>query len=139
MTTKLSVIVAFASVAAAACTPPPLEQQIVNDAAAALGGRDRILAVKTLVIDGDGKNGNMGQDMTPEASSQEFQLTGYKRSIDVAGGRWRVEQTRTPNFAYFQGQQPQKQVFGVDGEIGYAIAANGTATRAANTVAKDRR
>ena len=31
-------------------------------------------------------------------------LTGYKRAIDVAGGRARTEQTRTPNFAYFQGQ-----------------------------------
>src|SRR5262249_6437771 len=47
--------------------------------------------------------------------------------------------TRTPNFAYFQGMAPQKQVQGLDGEVAYNVAPNGTATRAANSVAKDRR
>jgi glyoxylase-like metal-dependent hydrolase (beta-lactamase superfamily II) len=130
---------AFAAATAVACTPAPPEQQIINDAAAALGGRDRILAVKTLVIEGEGSNGNLGQDMTMEATGQKFMLSGYKRSIDVAGTRARIEQTRTPNFAYFQGQQPQKQVLGVDGEVAYNIAPNGTATRAANAAARDRR
>jgi glyoxylase-like metal-dependent hydrolase (beta-lactamase superfamily II) len=116
-----------------------LEQQIVQDAAAALGGRDRILALKTLTIEGEGTNGNLGQDMTPEASGQLFNVTGYKRSIDLAGGRVRIEQIRTPNFAYFQGMQPQKQVVGFDGTVGYNVAPNGTATRVANAVAEDRR
>src|SRR5438309_10830666 len=93
-----------------ACAQSTPEQQIVNDAAAAMGGRDRILAVKTLVIEGDGKNGNLGQDVTPEATTQAFVLSGYRRAIDVAGRRVRLEQTRTPNFAYFQGMAPQKQV-----------------------------
>ena len=115
------------------------EQQIVNDAAAALGGGDKIRAVKTLVIEGEGTNGNLGQDMTPEATSQTFKLTGYKRAMDVAAGRARIEQTRTPNFTYFQGQQPQKQVLGVDGDVGYNVAPNGTATRIPNAAAGDRR
>jgi len=126
------------ALACAACSTATPERQIVNDAAAALGGRDRILAVKTLVIEGDGKNGNLGQDMTPEATGQAFALSDYKRAIDVAGHRARVEQTRTPNFAYFQGMAPQKQVQGIDGDVAYNIAPNGTATRAANAVAKDR-
>ncbi len=132
---SLAVVAAFA----AACAQPTPEQQIVNDAATALGGRDRILAVKTLVLEGEGINGNLGQDMTMEASGQQFQVSGYKRSIDVAAGRSRTEQTRTPNFAYFQGPQAQKQVFGVDGEVAYNVPANGNATRASNAVAKDRR
>ena len=137
MHTKLSlVIVALACTACAQLTP---EQQIVNDAAAAMGGRDRILAVKTLVIEGDGKNGNLGQDMTPEATGQAFTLTDYKRAIDLAGHRARLEQTRTPTFAYFQGMAPQKQVQGLDGDVAYNVAANGTAARAPNNVAKDRR
>src|SRR4029079_1217308 len=82
------------------------EQQIVNDAATALGGRDKILAVRTLVIEGEGTNGNLGQDMTPETAGQAFAVSEYRRAIDVAGGRARTEQTRTPNFAYFQGPQP---------------------------------
>ena len=129
------IVAAFAS----ACARPTPEQQIINDAAAALGGRDRILAVRTLVLEGEGTNGNLGQDMTMESTGQLFQVSGYKRSIDIAAGRAQTEQTRTPNFAYFQGPQPQKQVFGVDGDVAYNVAANGNATRAPNAVAKDRR
>ena len=125
--------------AVAACSRATPEQQIVNDAASALGGRDRVLAVKTLVIEGEGSNGNLGQDMTPEATGQKFALSGYKRSIDIAGGRQRIEQTRTPNFAYFQGMAPQKQVLGVDGAVAYNVAPTGAATRASNAFARDRR
>jgi glyoxylase-like metal-dependent hydrolase (beta-lactamase superfamily II) len=121
------------------CAQAPPEQQIINDAAAALGGRVRVMAVKTFVIEGTGINGNLGQDMTPDTTGQAFNLSGYKRALDVAAGRMRIEQTRTPNFTYFQGQQPQKQVLGIDGAVGYNIAPNGTATRIANAAANDRR
>ena len=134
-----ALVVAAAAALAASCTQVTPEKQIVNDAAAALGGRDRILAVKTLVVEGEGINGNLGQDMTMDATSQAFKLTDYKVSIDFAGWRSRLEQTRTPNFPYFQGQQPQKQVLGIDGETGYNVAPNGTATRIANAAAKERR
>jgi glyoxylase-like metal-dependent hydrolase (beta-lactamase superfamily II) len=132
----------FVLVAAAtwsACAQSTPEQQVINDAAAALGGSDKIQAVKTLVIEGEGTNGNLGQDVTPDATSQTFTVTGYKRAVDVAAGRARIEQTRTPNFTYFQGQQPQKQVLGIDGNVGYNVAANGTAARVPDAVANDRR
>lgn len=122
-----------------ACAQPTPEQQIVNDAAQALGGRDRMLAIKTLVIEGEGSNGNLGQDMRPEATAQSFNVTDYKRSIDVANGRARIEQTRTPNFEFFQGQAPQKQVQGIDGDVGYNVAPNGTANRIPTPAAAIRR
>jgi glyoxylase-like metal-dependent hydrolase (beta-lactamase superfamily II) len=123
---------------AVACTRNSPEQQVVADAATALGGRDKILAIKTITIEGEGTNANLGQDMTMEASGQQFAVSGYRRVIDVMNVRSRTEQTRTPNFAYFQGPQPQKQVFGVADNVAYNIAANGTATRASNAVARDR-
>ncbi len=129
----------LAAIACNACATATPEQQIINDAAAALGGRDRILAVRTLIIEGAGTNGNLLQDMSPEASGQSFLVSGYRRSIDIAGGRARTEQTRTPQFAYFQGMAPQRQVFGVDGDVGYNVAANGAATRVLNSAARDRR
>ena len=130
----LAVALAFSG-----CRRPTPEQQIIEDAAAALGGRDRILAAKTLVLEGEGSNGNLGQDMTPESTGQSFTVTGYKRSVDLAGHRARTEQTRTPTFVFFQGQAPQKQIQGIDGEVGYNIAPNGGAARVANAVASDRR
>jgi glyoxylase-like metal-dependent hydrolase (beta-lactamase superfamily II) len=133
----LGALLAAAALNACAATTP--EQQVVNDAAAALGGRDRLLAVKTIVLEGIGSNGNLLQDMTPEASGQTFLVSDYRRSIDIAGGRAKIEQTRTPQFAYFQGMAPQRQVFGIDGDVGYNVAASGAATRVPNTTARDRR
>lgn len=127
------------ALALSACAQPTAEQQTINDAARAMGGRDRIVAAKTLVLEGGGMNGNLGQDLTPEATGEAFQLTGYRRAIDFAAHRARTEQTRTPNFTYFQGSAPQKQTLGIDGEVAYNVGADGTAARAANGVAKDRR
>ena len=132
-------LVLIAVAAVGGCTQATPEQQIISDAAAALGGRDKILAVKALVIEGSGTNGNLGQDMAPDATGQTFAVAGYKRAMDVAAGRVRIEQTRTPNFTYFQGQQPQTQVLGLDGDVAYNVAPNGMATRAADAVARSRR
>ena len=124
---RIAHVALFAVATLIGCSRPTPEQQIVNDAAAALGGRDRILAVRTLVIEGDGTQYNLGQDVVPNASGQTFAVTGYKRAIDVAGGRARTELTRTPNFTFFQGPAAQKQVNGIDGGVGYNVAPNGTA------------
>jgi glyoxylase-like metal-dependent hydrolase (beta-lactamase superfamily II) len=121
------------------CTPSSPEQQFLDDAMDAVGGRDRIAAVKTIVIEGNGVNFNLGQDMKPEASTQQFAVTGYSRRIDVANGRQRVEQTRTPKFAYFQGPQPQVQVQSLDGDVAFNIGGNGTPSRLAALAEKDRR
>ncbi len=94
----------------AGCATQPPEQQFLDDALRAVGGRDRVDSVKTIVIEGEGVNYNLGQDMKPEASTQTFAVTGFVRKIDVVNGRQRLEQTRTPKFAYFQGPQPQTQI-----------------------------
>ena len=110
---------------------------LVRDAAAALGGADRIAAVKTLVLQGKGTAYNLGQDMSPETTAQTF-VGDYVRRIDLANRRMVVEHTRTPTFLYFAGQQPVKQVTGVDGDVAFNVAPNGTATRQAPALGKDR-
>ena len=77
--------------------------------------------------------------MTPDADGPSFTVTGYRRAIDVPAGRFQLEQTRTPTFAYFAGQAPQKQILGSDGDVGYNLGADGGATRVADQVASDRR
>jgi glyoxylase-like metal-dependent hydrolase (beta-lactamase superfamily II) len=118
------------------CTSSP-EQSTVNAAAAALGGAQRIQAVNTLAIEGTGENTNLGQSLTPDAVNV-FKVTQYKRSIDFANTRWRLEQTRVATFGP-PNPQPQVQNFGVDGDVAYNVQPNGMAQRAAEQVAKDRR
>ena len=132
-------LAALAAVSLAACTRLTRAQQIVSDAANALGGRDRVLAARTLVIEGAGTQYNLGQDVVPGASGQTFTVTNYRRAIDLAGGRGRIALTRTPDFAYFQGPAPQKQTQGLDGAVGYNIAPNGTAVRIPDAAAASRR
>lgn len=129
----------IATAALVGCTAATPEQQFVDDAMRSLGGRSRVEAAKTLVIEGEGVNYNLGQDMKPEAATQQFAISNYQRQIDIANGRQRVEQTRTPKFAYFQGPQPQTQVLGLDGEVAYNVNPQGQAARAAALAESDRR
>lgn len=121
-----------------ACTRLTPERQLIRNAAAALGGADPVQQVKTLLLEGEGINGNLGQDMTPEARGQAFRVTAYRRAVDLVQGRWRLEQTRTPNFTFFQGPAPQRQLQGLDGQVGYNIAPTGAVTRVPSAVASDR-
>ena len=122
-----------------ACVRPSPASQAVKDAAFALGGADRLQSVKTMVMNGEGVQFNLGQDVVPGASGQTFTVTQYTRTIDAQAGRARTELTRTPNFAYFLGPAAQRQIQGIDGAVGYNVAPNGTAARIAEAAANDRR
>ncbi|MGE3274649.1 MAG: MBL fold metallo-hydrolase [Vicinamibacterales bacterium] len=126
------------ALALSACARPTPEQAVVNAAAEALGGRERVEGLRTLVLQGGGTAWNLGQDMTMDATGQQFELEPYTASIDVAGGRMRVEETRTPNFLYYQGPQAQSRVSGLDGDIAYTMAAGGTASRQSARTAAER-
>jgi glyoxylase-like metal-dependent hydrolase (beta-lactamase superfamily II) len=129
----------IAALTLSGCTAQPPEQQFITDAMTAVGGRSRVEAVKTVVIEGGGVNYNLGQDMKPEAATQTFAVSEYTRQIDVANGRQRVQQTRTPKFAYFQGPQAQTQVLGLDGDIAFNVNPAGQASRLAALGERDRR
>src|SRR6187402_3294719 len=106
-TMRLRTFVIYTSlfVISSGCTPKPPEQQFIDDAMRAVGGRDKVIAVRSIVIEGTGVNYNLGQDMKPEAATQQFAITNYKREFDTEQGKQRLEQVRTPKFAYFQGPQ----------------------------------
>jgi glyoxylase-like metal-dependent hydrolase (beta-lactamase superfamily II) len=121
------------------CAAPAPEQQIVRDAAAALGGADALLAVNTLIIEAEGTQYNLGQDVSPSAATQTFAVAPYRRAIDVRGGRARTELVRVPRFSYWQGVAPQPQVQGIDNAIAYNVNPAGAATRLGQAAADDRR
>ena len=87
---------------------PGLEsaQQELAAVAAALGGQGRVRAVTTLRIEGEGTLLDLGQDLTPHSTSNTFTLD-FLQLMDVAEQRMRVEQTRTPEFLFWLGQDPQ--------------------------------
>lgn len=117
----------------------PADPDVVSAAADALGGRERVLAVTTVVLEGEGTHYNHGQDMRPDARTQTFAVSGYQRTLDLAKTRARTTITRTPGFAYYQGQQPQTQVQGLDGAAAYNGGPNGALARASAQAAADRR
>src|SRR5436190_2066863 len=79
---------------AAAQTP---EQQVVNDAATALGGRDRVMAVKSMLLEGAGNFvgiTSLRYDDDIGFKSAIEQLRDVRRAYDLANGRARFELTR---------------------------------------------
>lgn len=104
--------------------------------ARALGGKDRVLAVRTLILEGRGENLNFGQNHTPDAETK-FEVTSFRREIDFPNRRWLLDQTREPRFITAN-TAPQRQRSGVDGAVAYNIAANGNMTRVGGQAAIDR-
>jgi hypothetical protein len=120
------------------CRHAPPERKLVDDAAEALGGRDRILAVKTLTIEGQGIETNLGQNVTPEGELPVWKVTEFRETIDPGAGRMRIRETRAAQFL-FALATVQKQDQGLDGDVAYNVAADGKAARASVAVAHDRR
>ena len=89
-------------------------QSAALDAAAqAMGGKDRVLAIRTLILEGAGDNLNFGQNLTPYAETK-FEVTSFRRSFDFPNRRWFLDQTRVPRFVTGN-TLPQRQRQGLDG------------------------
>jgi hypothetical protein len=120
-----------------ACAPASPARRTIDDAAAALGGADRILSLAALQIVGSGVAPNAGQNRMPDDELPVWKVSEYTRSIDLANGRTRVRQVREAQFL-FAGATVQRVAQGLD-EVAYNIAADGTMTRTSDAVAKERR
>ncbi len=113
-------------------------QQLIDDAVAAMGGRDRVMAVKTLMFEGGGHDFQVDQEFAyDELGSQYlvYQLRDYKRSYDLANGRGRFEQVREAQSTIFNGERPVRTVQALDGDIAFNVGGDGNATRAFQGVA----
>jgi hypothetical protein len=112
-----------------ACNQTPPEMQVINDAAAALGGADRVAAVKTLIMEGEGYDQAVGGSQTPVAPQNSFRVTEYRRTLDLEHGRTRVQQIRTAQFP-FALAVVTPQDMRLDGDIAYNVggapSADGT-------------
>ena len=87
-------------------------------------------------MEGQGTQYNW-EDLVPGASGQTFTITQYQRAMvcrtpGADGADARAE------LAYFW-PGTTAQIQGIDGAIGYNVAANGTASRIGDVAANDRR
>jgi hypothetical protein len=125
---------------AAAQTP---EQQVVNDAAIALGGPDRVMAVKTMVLEGAGNFvgiTSLRYDDDIGFKSAIEQLRDIRRAYDLANGRARFELTRMVEYPFYIGDAPTRTIQGLDGKVAFNInPANQNATPAFGNQASGRR
>jgi Metallo-beta-lactamase superfamily len=128
------VVAAIACTALAPVAAQTPEQQIVNDAATALGGRDRVMAVKTMVLEGAGNFvgiTSLRYDDDIGFKSAIEQLRDVKRAYDLANTRGRFELTRMVEYVFYIGDAPTRTIQGLDGTVAFNInPANQNATPA---------
>jgi hypothetical protein len=110
----------------------------VDDAAAALGGADRITSLTAIEIVGTGAAPNAGQNRMPEDELPVWKVAEHTRTIDLANGRTRVRQLREAQFQ-FAGATVQRVTQGLDGDVAYNATPDGTTTRAGEAAARERR
>jgi hypothetical protein len=118
-------------------------QQIVDDAAGALGGRDRVMAVKTMLLEGAGNFvgiTSLRYDDDIGFKSAIEQLRDWRRAYDLANGRARFELTRMVEYPFYVGDAPTRTIQGLDGTVAFNInPANQNATPAFGNQISDRR
>jgi len=110
---------------------------LFDDVARALGGGDRIAAVHSLMVQGTGRNYNLGQNPSPDAPLPMYEVTKYVRAYDFASSRWRQDQTREARFPTGN-MAPQRQRFGYD-VVAYDITSDTTMRRLGERPTVDRR
>lgn len=137
--------VGFAVVTVTACSRLSPETQVVADAAEAMGGAARLQAVRSLTVEGSGRDLAVGGSVTPDAPPNVNLVSDYRRTFDVAAPRMRTRQTRTAQYR-FANAMVVRQDQGVDGDVAYNVPAPAQASepapapqRAAAAAARDRR
>ena len=110
----------------------PLMEQVAR----AMGGQERLMAIRTVVLEGTGQEFDIGQNPAPGVAPNTFQVTSYRLAIDFAGKRWRQEHTREPRYPVAN-PAPQQLRLGYD-SVAYNLAADGTPTRSSARADIDR-
>ena len=145
ITTALSgaALILAAGMAGQGQVPPAADP--VAQAAEALGGRARLLSLRTIVVEGYGQaaqqNGGGNVTSSPDAPQKWQNLNGYSRTVDLANGRMRVRQRQSGDFVFatLRNMRGALSVQGLDGDVAFNVNADGVATRASAAVARTRR
>src|SRR5450631_3468704 len=113
------------------------ERNLIHAAAEALGGTGHIQGIKTLIIEGRGKQPNIGQNVTPDAPLPDWNVPEFKRIIDLAHGRMRLQQHRVAEFPFSMANDVHQDML-LDGTIAFNLDAAGKAVRASAAAVRER-
>jgi hypothetical protein len=125
---------------------PRTATSVIDGAAEALGGRQRILAIKSIRIEGYGQvayqNGGGNISTSPDAPQKWVNVPEYEKIIDLTNMRMRVRQRQHNAFVFagvdgYLGRTVSTAA--LDGDVAYNIGADGRATRASAAAAATRR
>jgi hypothetical protein len=75
-------------------------------------------------MEGGGTNGAMGGSVTPDAPPNTFKVEGYRRTLDLANSRMRLEQVRTAQFPFALATVP-RMYQRLDGDVAFNTAGGG--------------
>ena len=134
MTRGITLFVIALSVSLYGCTPLTPEMQLIYDAGEVMGGANRIAETGTLLLEGEGRQFRLGQNLNPNDALPYWVVDEYRRDVDLANARWRVIQTRSSAFLTGNPVLRQEQTFGVDGDVAYEISEDRTVRRAGERV-----
>ena len=116
----------------AALSAQSAEQQIVADVSMALGGRERILAVKTLIVEGGGRDLNVGQSLRFDdlrAAVGRLADSRIQAGIRLGQHPRAVRGDSRSAVSLLPGRGCPRLIQGLDGEIAFNVNAEGGATR----------
>jgi glyoxylase-like metal-dependent hydrolase (beta-lactamase superfamily II) len=136
---------AFSAAGAAHAQTAGEARQVVTRAAEALGGVDRLQALRTIRLRGYGHEAYQdgGSLITTEPTAPEKMtiITAYERVIDLANDRTRVraKQSRAFVFAAQAMMEGRPIDQALDGSVAFDVAASGAARRLSSEVAARRR
>jgi hypothetical protein len=120
--------------------------RVLDNAVEALGGKQKILAIKTLKIERYGQaayqNGGGDISSSPDAPQKWVNIPEYEKIVDLENRRMRVRQRQHSHFVFasaagYLGRNVA--IAGIDGDIAYNVGADGRATRAGAAAAAARR
>jgi glyoxylase-like metal-dependent hydrolase (beta-lactamase superfamily II) len=142
---EVLLVVCLGAASDARAQPAGDAREVVTRAAAALGGAERIGAVRTMRLRGYGhdayQDGGSLISTEPTAPEKMTIITAYERVIDLANSRTRVraKQSRAFVFAARAMMEGRPIDQGLDGDVAFDSAPDGAARRLSREIAQRRR
>ncbi len=133
-------LIAVALVAVMSCgSPPPSspEAALVEQAAAALGGRGEVESVGVLAIEGDGDSYWLGEARAPGFDLPVF-YASFRQVFDWKNRRFRKEELRTPRFLT-SGLRTQRIITALDTDIAFDVDDMNKALRLSDQASIERK